>query len=78
MELGLTGKRAMILGGSRGLGWFTARQLAEEGCSVALCARGAEGVEQAVATLSEDTDGKHFGKAAEKSPCSSIRCLPWW
>ena len=38
MDLGLNGKRAMILGGSRGIGWYTARLLASEGCSVALCA----------------------------------------
>jgi NAD(P)-dependent dehydrogenase (short-subunit alcohol dehydrogenase family) len=34
MNLGLEGKRAMVLGASRGLGWYTAGLLAEESCSV--------------------------------------------
>jgi 3-oxoacyl-[acyl-carrier protein] reductase len=65
MDLGLHGKRALILGGSRGIGWYTAKLLADEGCSVALCARNADGVTQAVAALSEDTTGHHFGAAAD-------------
>ena len=47
MDLGLAGKRAIVLGGSRGIGWYTAELLSAEGCTVALCARNAEGVEQA-------------------------------
>jgi 3-oxoacyl-[acyl-carrier protein] reductase len=65
MELGLDGKRALILGGSRGIGWYTAQLLAREGCSVALCARNADGVTQAVETLSKDSPGNHFGAAAD-------------
>ena len=51
MDLGLTGKRAIVLGGSRGIGWYTAQLLQQEGCSVALCARGAEGVAEAAERL---------------------------
>jgi len=63
----------MILGGSRGLGWYTARRLAEEGCSVALCARGAEGVSQAIEALAQDTAGNHFGAAADLSDGDATR-----
>lgn len=41
MDLGLTGKVAMVTGASRGLGRYIALQLAEEGCDLAICARSA-------------------------------------
>ncbi len=49
MDLGLSGKKAIITGGKRGLGFATATLLAQEGCDVAICARG--DVSEAVAAL---------------------------
>ena len=51
MNLELTGKVAVVTGSSRGLGLASARALAAEGCRVTLCARGAEALEQAAASL---------------------------
>ena len=51
MDLGLTGKVAMISGGSRGIGRAVAAGLAAEGCRVSLCARGSEGLDEAVREL---------------------------
>ena len=51
MNLGLDGKVAMISGGSRGIGRAVAAGLAAEGCRVSLCARGSEGLDEAVREL---------------------------
>ena len=53
MDLGLQGKRAIVTGGKRGLGYATAELLAKEGCDVAICARDEEGVNAAVAKLAD-------------------------
>jgi 3-oxoacyl-[acyl-carrier protein] reductase len=51
MDLKLTGKVAIVTGGSRGLGLASARALAAEGCHVAICARGEERLRAAVQEL---------------------------
>ena len=51
MDLGLTGCRAVVTGGTRGLGLVIARVLAEEGVSVAILGRSTEAVASAAAAL---------------------------
>jgi 3-oxoacyl-[acyl-carrier protein] reductase len=49
VDLGLSGKVAIVTGSSRGIGRGIATRLVEEGADVLFCARGAEALEEAVA-----------------------------
>ncbi len=51
MDLQLTDRIALVTGSSRGLGLASARALLDEGCRVAICARGRERLEEAAGTL---------------------------
>jgi 3-oxoacyl-[acyl-carrier protein] reductase len=51
MELGLKGRNAVVLGGTRGIGRAIAATLAAEGAGVAVCARNADQVASTVAEL---------------------------
>ncbi len=64
MDLGLKGRKAVVTGGTRGIGRAIADLLADEGCDVAVCARNAEQVAQAVAEL-EAKGVKAFGQAVD-------------
>ena len=56
-DLELTGKIAMVTGGSDGLGRAAARRLAAEGAGVVICGRRAEHLQAAAAALTDETGG---------------------
>jgi NAD(P)-dependent dehydrogenase (short-subunit alcohol dehydrogenase family) len=51
VELGLTGRQAIVTGGSKGLGKAIAAELLAEGTSVAICSRHADELAEAAAEL---------------------------
>lgn len=53
MELGLSGKVALVAASSRGLGRAVAEELAAEGAALCLCARGAAALDETRAALAE-------------------------
>ena len=52
---GLNGKRALVTGGSKGIGLGAARRLVEEGCQVVLCGRDPLALDHAAAELRPHT-----------------------
>lgn len=51
MDLGLSGKFALVTGGSHGIGLASAKRLAAEGCNVAVCSRSQARLDAAMAEL---------------------------
>ena len=49
MDLELSGKTAIVTGGSKGIGKATAMELAREGVDLAICSRGSDALEDAAA-----------------------------
>jgi NAD(P)-dependent dehydrogenase (short-subunit alcohol dehydrogenase family) len=56
MELHMTGKAALVTGGSAGIGKAIARALAHEGVNVAICARRQAPLEAAAAEIARETN----------------------
>src|SRR5690349_22146453 len=55
MDLGLAGKKAIVTGGSLGIGKAIARELAREGVDVAVAARTKDALEAAARELAAET-----------------------
>lgn len=73
MDLQLTGKKAIVTGGSRGIGRAIARQLAVEGCDVAICARSEDRLKQAAAELAKESGRKVVPIACDTLDAAAIK-----
>ena len=70
MDLGLSGKKALVTGATKGIGRAIAETLLAEGASVAICARDAAGVDAAVAEMS--SLGTVYGAAVDTGDGASL------
>ncbi len=75
MDLGLAGKRALVLGASRGLGQAVARCLAREGASVIAAARDTAGIQAWAAAEAPDVAGRVQAAALDLSQRASVDAL---
>jgi 3-oxoacyl-[acyl-carrier protein] reductase len=71
MDLGLKGLKAIVTGGTKGIGRAIAQTLATEGAHVALCARNADEVANTVAEFSK-YGVKVFGRVADVSDAKGL------
>jgi 3-oxoacyl-[acyl-carrier protein] reductase len=67
MDLGLTGRVALVGGSSRGLGLAVAVELAREGCALVICARDGAALETARASIIEQTGAEVLALPANLS-----------
>lgn len=72
MDLGLKGKKAIVTGGTRGIGRAIAELLAQEGADVAICARNREQVDEAVKALGRK-GVKAWGSALDVADTAALR-----
>ena len=71
MDLGLKGLKAVVTGGTKGIGQAIAKTLAAEGAHVAVCARNAQEVEASVAELNA-LGIKAFGMPVDVSDAAAL------
>lgn len=72
MDLGLNGRKALVTGATRGIGLAIAQTLADQGCDVAVCARGPEGLETTKKAL-EARGAKIFTKVVEVADGEALK-----
>ncbi|HAL47786.1 MAG: SDR family oxidoreductase [SAR202 cluster bacterium] len=75
MDLGLTGKVALITGGSEGIGKAAGLSMAAEGAKVAICARRPDVLDQAAAEIREATGGEVLAISTDVSDSAAVEAL---
>src|ERR1700677_3762277 len=77
-EMFLAGRTAVVTGATRGIGLSIARALADAGATVAICGRSQSGVDEAVSRLTNQSQRKVVGKAADVRTSTDVAALFEW
>ncbi len=72
MDLQLQGKKAIVTGGSRGIGKAIAWELAREGCDVAICARSFDPLQATADEVAADTNQNIYPIECDTSDTESV------
>jgi 3-oxoacyl-[acyl-carrier protein] reductase len=72
MDLGLTGKIAMVGGSSKGLGYAVARALAREGAQVSIASRDADAIRKAADALGRESGSQLLAVPADLGTADGI------
>jgi NAD(P)-dependent dehydrogenase (short-subunit alcohol dehydrogenase family) len=75
MDLGLQGKRAIVTGGSLGIGKAIARELAREGVDVAIVARSKDRLEATARELASETGRRVIALAADVTSKAQVDAM---
>lgn len=75
MRVQLTGKTAIVTGGSKGIGRAIARDLATAGANVVICARNEKEVQEAAAELDGEAEGAVMGIRCDMRKYEEVREL---
>jgi NAD(P)-dependent dehydrogenase (short-subunit alcohol dehydrogenase family) len=75
MDLQLTGKRAIVTGGSKGIGKAVARTLSAEGCDVVIASRTRSALEETAEEISAATGGRVVPITVDTGEDASVRAL---
>ncbi|AGW95312.1 SDR family NAD(P)-dependent oxidoreductase [Cupriavidus sp. DF5525] len=75
MDLKLAGKRAIVTGGSRGIGKAIARHLAQEGVDLVLAARGQAALEATAAELAAQTGRRVVALTVDTASQASVDAM---
>jgi 3-oxoacyl-[acyl-carrier protein] reductase len=73
MDISLTGRSAIVTGGSKGIGFAIATRFAASGGDVAIVARGQESLDEAVKQIRQSAKGKVTGVAADVATAAGVQ-----
>jgi 3-oxoacyl-[acyl-carrier protein] reductase len=73
MQISLSGRAAVVTGGSKGIGFAVATRFAASGADVAIVARGREALDAAVKSIASKTGGKVVGIQGDVSVAHEVR-----